>query len=161
VAGESLQLGQIIVKEAGAKGAAEAEAAAQAEDMAEGVAEDMEEAEAEEPRPWLMASISLTSPGLSPIKNGPHSPVRTGDTSMKKESAGAHRMALLEKSVQLRLLLPLLTDRPSPSKNRDQKITMEELAVPLALVAVPILDGDEVDADVIDLTLLDTGYSAF
>ena len=36
---------------------------------------------------------------------------------------------------------------------------MEELAVPLASAAVPMLAEDEVDADVIDLTLLDTGYS--
>ena len=79
---------------------------------------------------------------------------------MKRESAGELLKRLLGKSVQLRLLLPSLTDRPSHSKNLHQKIIMEELAVPLALATVLIVAGDEVDADVIDLTLFDTGYSS-
>ena len=114
-AGESRELGQATAKMVEGGDAAVAKAvAAQAEDMEEDVEGDMEEAVAEEPRPWPMVSTFQTSQGLSPTRNGqPLSQVRTGAMSMKKESAGAHRKALLERSVQLRLLLPLLTDRPS------------------------------------------------
>ena len=76
---------------------------------------------------------------------------------MKKESTGAHRKALLERSMQLRLLLPLLTDRPSLLTTLRQTIIIEELAAPLALATVPIVarDGEEEEVLGIDLTLLD------
>ena len=141
--------------------AAVAEDVVQAAATAGDVAEDMEEAGAEEPRPWPMASTFLTSLDLSRTKSGPHSQVRTVAMSMKRENAGELPERLLGKSAQLHLRLPSLMDRPSPSKSCHQKIIMEELAVPLVLAAVPIVGEDEVDADVIDLTLLDTGYRTF
>ena len=158
--GESLQLGQIIVKKAEAGDVAAAEAAAHpAEDTAEGVAEDMEE----RPRrpgdggryKYLQGDQVFLRPGMG------LSLVRTGATCMKRENAGKIQKRLVWKSMQLRLPLSSQTDPLSPLKNRHLKIIMEELAVPLALVAVPIMAGDEeedVGVLVIDLTLLDAGH---
>ena len=80
---------------------------------------------------------------------------------MKRENAGEIQKRLLGKSMQLRLPLPSQTDPLSPSKNLHLKIIIEELAMPLVLVAVPIMAGDEeedVGVLVIDLTLLDAGH---
>ena len=93
-------------------------------------------------------------------RGGPPFRVKTREMSTRNESTGAPPRALPGKSVQLRLLLPSLTDRPSLSTILCQKIIMEELAAPLALAAVPIKAGD-VEEGVIDLTLLDTGYRIF
>ena len=81
--------------------------------------------------------------------------------SMRNESAGAPQKDLLGRFMQLQLLLPSQTDLPSLLTNLHRTITMEELAAPLALVAVPIVAGDaeeDVDVLVIDLTLLDAGH---
>ena len=160
MAGESRELGRATAREAEAGDVAVAEAvAAQAEDIEQGdVEEDMGKAVAGGVRPWPMASTFQTSPGLSQTRNGPLSQVRTGAISMKNESAGAHqKKALLGKAVQLRLLLPLPTDRPSPSTTLRRTSIIEELAALLALAAVPIVVGDVEDEEalVIDLTLLD------
>ena len=159
VAGESRELGRATARAVEARDVVVAEAvAAQIEDMEGDMEEDMGEAVAGEVQPWPMASTFQTSPGLSWTRNGPLSQVRTGAISMKNESAGAHqKKALLGKAVQLRLLLPLPTDRPSPSTTLRRTSIIEELAALLALAAVPIVVGDVEDEEalVIDLTLLD------
>ena len=141
--------------EAEAGDAAAAEDEVQAAATAGDVAEDMEEAGAEEPRPWPMASTSLTSLDLSRTKNGAHSQVRTVAMCMKRENAGELPKRLLGKSAQLHLRLPSLMDRPSPSKSRHQTIIMEELAVLI------VDEDEEAEADVIDLALLVTEFRMF
>ena len=81
---------------------------------------------------------------------------------MRSENAGELLKRLLGKSVQLHLQLPPPMDRPSLLKSHRRTIIMEELAVPLVLAAVLIVDEDEeAEADVIDLALLVTEFRMF